>query len=72
MARKQKRELSYFEANPKIVKIFDDLEEYHWFCRFEMIEFDPAALYNRSHKNWRFFEYTKRNKARKAAGKKAS
>ena len=38
---------SYFESHPEIVKIFEDLEKFHDFCRFEMIKFDEADLYNK-------------------------
>ena len=47
---------------PEVVKIFDDLEALHDFCRFELLPFNPADLYNRSSKVWRDFEYSKRPK----------
>lgn len=50
---------SYFESHPEIVKIFDDLEKFHDFCRFEMIKFDEADLYNKKSAEWsRFVEST--------------
>lgn len=39
----------------EVVKIFNDLEEYHNFCRFEMREFNPAHLYRKSNRNFRAF-----------------
>ena len=46
----------------EVVKIFDDLEALHDFCRFELLPFNPADLYNRNSKVWRDFEYSKRPK----------
>jgi len=39
----------------EVFKIFNDLEEYHDFCRFELREFDPAHLYRKSNRNYRAF-----------------
>ncbi len=50
---------NYFETRPDIVKIFEDLESYHDFCRFEMIDFNQAELYNRRSKNWQAYEASK-------------
>lgn len=47
--------VSYFEARPDIVKIFDDLEKFHDFCRFEMVEFNEANLYNRASPIWNHY-----------------
>jgi hypothetical protein len=47
---------------PEVVKIFDDLEALHNFCRIELLPFNPADLYNRSSKVWRDFEYSKKPK----------
>jgi hypothetical protein len=30
---------------PEVNKIFDDLEAWHDYCRFEMIDFNPADMY---------------------------
>jgi len=51
---------AYFENNPSIVKIFQDLEEYLDFCRFELCEFNPADLYNRDSVNWKTYLSSKR------------
>lgn len=51
---------SYFEARPDIVKIFDDLEKFHDYCRFEMVEFNPANLYNRESQIWNNFYHANR------------
>ena len=39
----------------EVVKIFTDLEEYLDFCRFEMREYNPAHLYDKSSNNYRAF-----------------
>ena len=39
----------------QVEKIFNDLEEYHHFCRWELREFNPAHLYKKSNWNWRAF-----------------
>jgi hypothetical protein len=47
----------------QVEKIFNDLEEYLDFCRFELREFDPSHLYNRENNNWRaFFAFKKHGK----------
>lgn len=47
---------SYFASRPDIVKIFDDLEQFHNFCRFELFPFNPSDLYNRASFSWRRYE----------------
>jgi hypothetical protein len=42
------RGYAYFDNNPQIVKIFDDLEALHDFCRFELLPFNQADLYNKN------------------------
>jgi len=57
-----KKNQTYFESRPDVVKLFDDLELFHDFCRFELLPFNPADLYNRASWVWRKFE--NRNKPR--------
>ena len=57
---------SYFESRPDIVKIFDDLEKFHDYCRFEMVEFNEANLYNRDSQIWN--NYYHANRPRKPRG----
>ena len=59
---KDYRSISYFETHPDIVKIFNDLEAFHDFCRFELFPFDQADLYNRESWVWRNFEKSRRPK----------
>jgi hypothetical protein len=52
--------VSYFLDRPDVVKIFDDLEAFHNFCRMELLEFNEAYLYNRSNDIWnKFYQSTK-------------
>jgi hypothetical protein len=54
---------SYFESRPDIVRIFEDLESFHDFCRFELREFNPAELYKRDAPNYGV--YINNNRTRK-------
>jgi len=46
---------AYFDNHPEIVKIFEDLEAFHDFCRFELLPFNEADLYNGRSYIWRAF-----------------
>jgi hypothetical protein len=59
---KNYKDYSYFENRPDVVKIFDDLEAYHNFCRLELFPYDEADLYNRDSWAWRNFEKSRRPK----------
>ena len=56
--------MSYFAKHPEIVKIFDDLEAFRDFCRYEGFKFNEKFLYRRDSKEWRAYE--NRNNPRKA------
>jgi len=43
-------------SNPVISKVFDDLDEYRDYCRFEGKVFDEKALYNKEDANWQSYE----------------
>ena len=45
---------------PEVVKIFDDLDALQNFCRFELLPYNPADLYNRQSKVWQAYEASKR------------
>lgn len=66
------KDYQYFENRPDVVRVFDDLEEFHDFCRFELCEFDPAHLYRKSspiYKNflrWKKYAGQPRGRRRKA------
>ena len=57
---KNYRDVNYWEAKPEIVKIFDDLEKFHDFCRFELCDFNEANLYNRESQVWNNYYYSTR------------
>ena len=61
MAKNYKTQ-SYFADRPDVVRIFDDLEAFHNFCRMEMLDFNEAHLYNHSSYAWRAFEKSQRPK----------
>jgi hypothetical protein len=44
---KNYKDYSYFENRPDVVRIFDDLESYHNYCRIELCDFNPADLYRK-------------------------
>ena len=64
---KNYKNINYFESRPDIVKIFDDLEAFHDFCRLELAPFDEGHLYNRESWVWR--NYEKSLRAKKAQAK---
>lgn len=42
--------------NETVRRIFDDLDRYRDWCRYEGKQFDEAALYNRNDRNWQQYE----------------
>lgn len=63
MATKNYRNANYFESRPDIVKVFEDLEKLHDFCRFELLPFNPSDLYNRESAVWnQFYQYNRPRK----------
>ena len=55
---KNYKNYAYFENRPDIVKIFDDLEKFQDFCRFELMPFNEADLYNRASPVWTQYQYS--------------
>ena len=51
---------NYFENRPDIGRIFDDLEKFLDFCRFNLLPYNEADLYNNRSAAWRDYEYHKR------------
>lgn len=49
------RGYAYFENRPDIVKIFDDLEALLDFCRWELLPYNQADLYNKESDVWKRF-----------------
>ncbi len=52
---------------PEVSKIFDDLEAWLDYCRFNLLKFDPKDLYkSKEYKDWqRFQDKRSYNKPRK-------
>jgi hypothetical protein len=44
-----------YTMKPQVEKVFDDLDLYLDFCRFELREFNPAHLYDKSNENYRAY-----------------
>ena len=42
--------------NPVVAKIFNDLDAYRDYCRFEGKVFNEKALYNKKDANWQAYE----------------
>lgn len=42
--------------NEVVRNIFDDLDDYRDWCRYEGKVYDEAALYNKADKNWQQYE----------------
>jgi hypothetical protein len=57
---KNYKTFSYFESRPDVVKIFEDLEAFHDFCRIELRKFDPADLYRKDSKSYGSYIASKR------------
>jgi hypothetical protein len=53
--------VSYFAERTDVVKIFDDLDQFRDFCRFEGHVFNEGDLYNKRSRIYREFEAYKAN-----------
>jgi len=54
------KDYSYFENRPDVVKVWEDLEAYLDWCRFELRDFNPADLYRRDSANYSAYLASKR------------
>jgi hypothetical protein len=45
----------YLTIKPEVSKVFDDLDAYLDFCRFELRDYNPAHLYDRTNHNYRAY-----------------
>jgi len=48
------------ENRPDVVRVWDDLEAYHDWCRFELCDFNPADLYRKDSANYSAYLASKR------------
>ena len=54
------KNVSYFETRPDVVRIFEELEAFQDWCRFELREFNPAELFHREAPNYGAYLASKR------------
>ena len=52
------------KLKPEVERIFDDLERWHDYCRFNLIKFDPADMYRSN--DYRRFQQEQEYYERKA------
>ena len=57
---KNYRDVNYFASRPDVVKVWDDLDAYLDFCRFELRDFNPADLYRKDSANYQAYLASKR------------
>ena len=57
---KNYKDYQYFANRPDVVKVWDDLEAYLDWCRFELRPFDPAELYRKESPNYNAYLHSKR------------
>ena len=54
------KDYQYFANRPDVVKVWEDLEAYLDWCRFELRDFNPADLYRRDSANYSAYLASKR------------
>jgi hypothetical protein len=57
---KNYKDYGYFENRPDVVKVWEDLEAYHDWCRFQLCDFNPVDLYRRDSQNYGSYLASKR------------
>jgi hypothetical protein len=67
---KNYKDFSYFETRPDVVRVFDDLEAYLDWCRFELQPFNPADMYRRDSTTYQTYLSSKRPARRPYLGNK--
>ena len=50
----------YLTMKPEVTKIYEDLEAYHNYCRFELCNFNPADLYQKDSATYQAYLNSKR------------
>jgi hypothetical protein len=60
MMAKNYKDYDYFANRPDVVKVWEDLEAFLDFCRFELREFNPAELYKKDAPNYGAFLASRR------------
>ena len=59
---------TYLSNRPDIDDIFDELDKLLDFCRFNLLPYNPADLYNKNAKVWQHYLYSVRVEKRKQVG----
>ena len=59
---KNYKDYGYFENRPDVVKVWEDLESYHDWCRLQLCDFNPTDLYRRDSQNYGSYLASKRPK----------
>ena len=54
--------MGYWQDRPEVVKIFNDLDLYRDFCRYNGFKFNEKDLYKKESRAWRAFENRKNHK----------
>ena len=67
---KNYKHYDYFANRPDVVKVFEDLEAFLDFCRFELLPYDPASMYNKNNYAWRAFDKSRNFKKAQLADRK--
>ena len=57
---KNYKDYRYFENRPDVVKVWEDLESYHDWCRLQLCDCNPADLYRRDSQNYGSYLASKR------------
>jgi len=55
----------YLTMKPEVSKVFNDLEDYLNFCRFELLPFNQGDLYNNKNSNWKKYVKEVSNKKKR-------
>lgn len=61
--------MSYFAERPDVVQVFNDLEKFLNFCRFNAYKWNEANLYKKDSVEWQGFLNNKSNWPSKNKGK---
>ncbi len=57
---KNYKDYEYFANRPDVVKVWEDIEAYHDWCRLELRPYDPAEIYRKDSPNYSAYLYSKR------------
>jgi hypothetical protein len=61
MAYNKKKPIETAGMKPEVIKIFEELEDYQWHCRFNLKKFDESDLFKSP--EWQRFNEARKRKA---------